>query len=152
MNSDFEKAALGGYVIADAPAGKKPDIILVATGSEVHIVAEAKDILAKAGLTARVVSMPCTSRFDRQPASYQQSVLLPGIPVLSCEAYKSLGWERYSHYHVGLKSWGASAPDKVLYKHFGLTPANVAAKGQALVAHFAKVGRVPDLAIATSHL
>ena len=96
--------------------------------------------------------MPSTSRFERQTAAYQQSVLLPGVPIVSCEAYRSLGWERYSHYHVGLKSWGASAPDKVLYKHFGLTPANVAAKGTALVAHFKKLGRVPDLTIAASHL
>ncbi len=151
MNSDFEKAALGGYVISDAPAGKKVDLILVATGSEVHIVAEAKELLSKS-LNVRVVSMPCTSRFERQTAAYQQSILLPGVPIVSCEAYRSLGWERYSHYHVGLKSWGASAPDKVLYKHFGITPANVAAKGQALVAHFKKIGRVPDLAISTSHL
>ena len=150
--SNFESAANGGYVVSDAPAGKKPDLIFVATGSELHIVVEAKEILSKNGLAVRVVSMPSTSRFERQTAAYQQSVLLPGVPIVSCEAYRSLGWERYSHYHVGLKSWGASAPDKVLYKHFGLTPANVAAKGTALVAHFKKLGRVPDLTIAASHL
>lgn len=148
--SSFEAVAKGGYVVSDVPKGQKPDLIFVSTGSELHIAVEAKKLIKN--LSVRVVSMPCTSRFDKQSVEYQQSVLLPGVPIVSIEAYKSLGWERYSHFHVGLKSWGASAPDKDLYKHFGITPQNIAAKGQALVAHFKKVGAVPGLVVAVSHL
>eukprot|EP00755_Sulcionema_specki_P010579 Sspe_Gene.7011::Locus_2355_Transcript_1_1_Confidence_1.000_Length_2338::g.7011::m.7011 len=83
-----------------------------------------------------VVSMPCTQLFDEQDAAYKSSILPPGKPIMSVEVYLSLGWERYSHYHVGMQSFGASAPAGHLYKHFGFTKENIAEKAAKLVAHF----------------
>lgn len=150
--TSFEGVNAGGYVVAEAVGVSKPDVILIGTGSELTLCVAARAILSAKGIAARVVSMPCTSKFDAQSLAYRESVLIPGVPIVSCEAYMALGWERYSHLHVGLTGWGASAPDQVLFKHFGLTSENVAAKATALIGHFRKLGIPAPSKTPLSHL
>ncbi len=119
----------GAYVLRDAPGGS-PDLILVATGSEVHLALEAQETLAEQDVKARVVSMPCWKRFDAQSASYRDEVLPPEVPArLAIEAAAPLGWERYVGSEgavMGIDRFGASAPYRDLMKHFGFTPEAVA--------------------------
>lgn len=143
--------AKGGYVVAEASAAV-PLAVLVGTGSELHIAVAAKALLEAGGVPTRVVSMPCTSLFDAQPLAYRRSVFPAGAAVVAVEAYMALGWERYAHAHVGMASFGASAPDTVLYKHFGITPERVAAKAKAVLGHFKGAGGVPASPLALAHL
>jgi len=92
------------------------------------------------GLKVRVVSMPSTSLFDRQPIDYRRSVLLPGVPTISIEAASTLGWEKYAHLPIGMKTFGASAPYKEVYARFGLTGEAVAAKAQAFLGESLTLG------------
>jgi len=113
----------GGYVLSDAPSGP-PQVVLVATGSEVPLVLEAQGRLAQRGVRTRVVSLPCWRLFDEQPATYRDSVLLPGVPKVSVEAGATLGWSRYvgsTGESLGIDRFGASAPGPVLQKEFGFT-------------------------------
>jgi transketolase len=121
----------GGYVLADWPEAEaaKP-VILIATGSEVALAMGARDALAAEGVTVRVVSMPCTSLFDRQPAAYRDSVLPRGIPRVAVEAGVTDYWRKYVGLDgavVGIDTYGESAPAATLFKHFGFTVDNVAA-------------------------
>ena len=119
---------LGGYVLADSPNVGRPDIILVATGSEVHLAIEARDRLATEGIQARVVSMPSTGLFSEQPDPYRDAVLPPGVPLLVIEAGVSLGWRSYVGPRVaviGVDDYGASAPGPVVMEHYGFTVENV---------------------------
>lgn len=112
--STIEKAIKGGYVALEQPGA---DITLVSTGSEVGICLEAvKYLKDNNGISARVVSMPCTEVFDAQDKSYQLEVLPDGIPALSVEVMSTLGWEKYSHEQFGLNRFGASGPYKDVYK------------------------------------
>jgi transketolase len=117
-----EGAARGGYVLSEAAGAK---VILMASGSEVHIALEAQRLLAEQGLSARVVSMPSWELFDAQSQEYRASVLPPGITArVSIEAGVTMGWERYVGLKgkmIGLNHFGASAPYQELYRHFGLT-------------------------------
>jgi transketolase len=132
--ASFEGVRAGAYVVSkDA---KKADVVIIGAGTELQIAVQGAKLLRSKGLSVQVVSMPCAQLFDAQPDAYRKSVLLPGTPVLSVEAYLAYGWERYSHLHVGMPGFGASAPDAVLYKHFGITPENVATKAAALIAYF----------------
>ncbi|MBE9508277.1 MAG: transketolase, partial [Chloroflexi bacterium] len=110
-----ETVARGAYVLADTPT--TPDVILIATGSEVHLALEARDLLAQEGIAARVVSMPSWELFDAQPASYREAVLLPQVTArLAIEAGVSMGWDKYigpDGDTVCLDHFGASAPYKV---------------------------------------
>jgi len=118
--------ARGGYVLVDS--GSKPDCILIATGSEVALAVDAAQRLAAAGRHIRVVSMPCTSVFDAQPQQYRDTVLTPGVPRVAIEAGVRDGWWRYVSPRgavIGMDSFGASAPAKRLFEHFGFTPENV---------------------------
>ena len=118
--------ARGGYVLVDG--GSTPDCILIATGSEVGIAVDAARHLAEAGRKARVVSMPCTAAFDAQPASYREAVLTPGVPCVAIEAGVRDGWWRYvgsGGAVIGMDSFGASAPAKQLFEHFGFTADHV---------------------------
>lgn len=115
--STIEKASKGGYVLQDM-GGDKPDIILTGTGSEVSICLEAAKLLSAEGLKVRLVSLPCWEVFAEQPAAYQKSVFLSGVPVLSVEAMSSYGWDRYAHYSVGLNTFGASGPYKVFHLYY----------------------------------
>jgi transketolase len=118
--------ARGGYVLVDS--GGRPDCVLIATGSEVGLAVDAARRLGEAGRKVRVVSMPCTAAFDAQPQQYRDSVLPEGAPRVAIEAGVRDGWWRYVGADgavVGIDSFGASAPAKKLFEHFGFTPENV---------------------------
>ncbi len=118
----------GAYVLADAPGGA-PDVILLATGSEVQLAMSARDELAAEGIGARVVSMPCWELFDRQPVEYRDEVLPPGVAArVGIEQASTLGWDRWvgdGGAVVGMNTFGASAPLKNLLVRFGFTPDRV---------------------------
>ncbi|MFF6925454.1 MULTISPECIES: transketolase [Streptomyces] len=124
-----EGAARGGYVLVDS-RGETPAVILVATGSEVHIALEARELLAADGHDARVVSLPCREWFAEQPYAYQDEVLPPGVRArVSVEAAVAQGWRDVvgdAGRMVSLEHFGASAPYERLYEEFGITPAAVA--------------------------
>ena len=116
----------GGYVVTEATV--TPRAILIATGSEVSLALAAHGMLETEGIPARVVSMPCTSVFDRQPQQYRDSVLLPGVRRIAVEAGVTDYWRKYVGLEgavVGIDRFGESAPAHDLFKHFGFTPENV---------------------------
>ncbi|MEH0872857.1 transketolase [Serratia liquefaciens] len=125
----------GGYVLKDC-AGK-PDVILIATGSEVGITVEAADKLSAAGTKVRVVSMPSTDAFDKQDAAYRESVLPAAVTArVAVEAGIADYWYKYVGLNgaiVGMTTFGESAPAEQLFKEFGFTVDNVVAKAQALL-------------------
>jgi len=128
----------GAYILADAHAnGGIPDIILIATGSEVHLAVEAWRRLTEKGVKARVVSMPSWELFEGQPADYRREVLPPEVTArLAIEAATPLGWERYVGpvgEIIGLRRFGASAPYKVLLERFGFTAESIAGRALALL-------------------
>lgn len=128
--------AHGGYILAREPEGTKPDIILIATGSEVHLALPAQAHLESDGIHARVVSMPSWELFQKQPATYRNQVLLPNTPLLGVEAGRTLGWQTYlggGIPTVGVDRYGASAPGREVTEHYGLTIANVQRRAEALV-------------------
>ncbi len=134
---DADAMAKGGYVAAEAPAGAgEADVILLATGSEVGLAMKARAELAALNIQARVVSMPCTSIFDRQDAEWRASVLTPGTPILAIEASKTDLWWKYMSGKgdvLGVDRFGESAPADVLWQRFGFTVENVVAKVTALL-------------------
>ncbi|HEX5091980.1 MAG TPA: transketolase [Burkholderiales bacterium] len=118
-------ARRGGYVLSDAPWAKA---VLIATGSEVQLALEAQRRLAGADIPVRVVSMPSTTVFDRQEASYREAVLTPGLPRVAVEAGVTDFWRKYVGLQgavVGLDRFGESAPAGELFRHFGFTAENV---------------------------
>ncbi|GAA4779336.1 transketolase [Streptomyces sanyensis] len=121
--------ARGAYVLADAPDGA-PQVLLLATGSEVSLALSAREELAAEGIAARVVSMPCWELFDRQPREYREAVLPPGVTArVGVEQASTFGWDRYVGDRgavVGMHTYGASAPLKKLITKFGFTPERVA--------------------------
>jgi transketolase len=123
----------GAYVLAEKP-GVFPDVLLLATGSEVSLCVEAYEQLAKEGIQARVVSMPSWELFEKQDQAYRDSVLPPAVKArVSVEMATVFGWERYvgtSGKMIGMHSFGASAPIKALQKHFGFTVENVVASAK----------------------
>ena len=134
---DADAMAKGGYVAAEAPAGAgEADVILLATGSEVGLAMKARAELAALNIQARVVSMPCTSIFDRQDTEWRASVLTPGTPILAIEASKTDLWWKYMSGKgdvLGVDRFGESAPADVLWQRFGFTVENVVAKVTALL-------------------
>jgi transketolase len=138
LSQGYTGVARGAYVVADSSPGQ-PDLLLLATGSEVSLALAARDELAKDGIAARVVSMPCWEIFDNQPVEYQEQVLMPGVPRLAIEAGITAPWARYlcsgagMGKAVGLDHFGASAPADVLFEKFGFTPENVAAQARSLL-------------------
>jgi transketolase len=129
-----EGTARGGYILAEATGGA-PDVIIIATGSEVEIALAARDTLQRDGIGARVVSMPCVEWFTGQDASYQEEVLPPGIRArVSVEAGIALGWRTFvgdAGECVSLEHYGASAAYTTLYEEFGITPDKVAAAARS---------------------
>lgn len=129
-------AMKGGYILSDSKK-ETPDVLLMASGSEVEQVMEAQQLLANDGIDARVISMPCFAMFDQQSEEYKESVMPRAVRArLAVEAATSFGWHKY----VGLDGdvltidhFGASAPAGELFKKFGFTAENVAAKAKALV-------------------
>ncbi|MFJ9773967.1 transketolase [Kitasatospora sp. NPDC101157] len=124
-------AARGGYVLADPADDTTPDVILIATGSEVQIALDARDLLAADGLAVRVVSMPCREWFAAQPTDYQDEVLPPAVRArVSVEAAVGQSWREVvgdAGRVVSLEHYGASADYQRLYAEFGITPQAVAA-------------------------
>jgi len=120
--------ARGAYVLADPPAGP-PEVLLLATGSEVPLCVAAHELLDKEGVRSRVVSMPSWELFDRQDQAYKDSVLPPSVRArVSVEQASTLGWERYvgsTGRAIGMRTFGASAPLKELQKKFGFEPGRV---------------------------
>jgi len=128
--------AKGAYVLTENQ-GTKPDVLLLATGSEVSLCVEAYEQLSKEGIHARVVSVPSWELFDRQDQAYRDSVLPPAVKArVSVEMASTFGWERYvgmSGSSIGMRSFGASAPLKALQKHFGFTVENIVAQAKAQI-------------------
>jgi transketolase len=128
--------AKGAYVLADAPDGK-PQVILIATGSEVSICVEAYEKLKTEGITARVVSMPSWDIFEDQPREYRDQVLLPDVKArIAVEQASTFGWSRYLGRQgvvIGMHSFGASAPGKDVQKKFGFVPQTVIEAARKLV-------------------
>ena len=122
--------AHGAYVLADAPGGN-PEVIIIASGSEVSLAVEAHEKLLAEGIRSRVVSMPSWEIFDHQTEDYRENVLPPKVKArVAVEQASTLGWERYvgaSGYVVGMKTFGASAPLKELQRKFGFEPDQVVA-------------------------
>ncbi|KAJ3221271.1 Transketolase, partial [Clydaea vesicula] len=111
--SAVEKVSLGAYVLEEQTDGGKLDLIIVATGSEVAIAVEtAKLLFSKSQVRVRVVSMPCWELFEEQTQKYKESVFLEDIPVLSVEVLSGVGWEKYAHGSVDMKTFGSSGPYK----------------------------------------
>ena len=127
----------GAYVLRDSYKESEPDLILIGTGSEVHICTAAADLLEADGIATRVVSMPCMERFEQQDADYRESVLPAACRArVSVEAASTFGWERWTTEdgtQIGMHGFGASAPQKDLYEHFGFTPEHVVEAGKKVV-------------------
>ncbi|HNH81304.1 MAG TPA: transketolase C-terminal domain-containing protein, partial [Acidobacteriota bacterium] len=126
-----ENVKYGAYVLADPPDGAAPDVILLASGSEVSLCVEAYEQLTREGINARVVSMPCWEIFEHQSAEYRESVIPDSIQArVAVEQASTFGWGRYVHHRdaiIGMHTFGASAPLKELTKKFGFTLENVVA-------------------------
>jgi transketolase len=133
-----EGTAKGGYVLADALGGQ-PDVILIATGSELQLALEARELLAGHDITARVVSMPCVEWFGEQDSSYRDQVLPPDVRArVSVEAGIGLGWREFvgdAGRMISLEHFGASADYKKLYTEFGITAEAVAEAARDSLAH-----------------
>ena len=128
--------ARGAYVLADAPDGR-PDVLLLATGSEVALCVEAWEQLARDGIHARVVSMPSWDLFEQQTAAYRDEVLPPAVRArVAVEQASTFGWERYlgAEGRIGMNTFGASAPLKALQQKYGFTPARLVEEAKAQVA------------------
>ncbi len=146
-----EGVARGGYVLREGAAeaaGAAPQLILVATGSELHLAMGAADLLEAEGITARVVSLPCWELFERQDDAYREAVL-PAVVRrrVAVETGSSLGWERWVGDEgaiIGLDHFGASAPGPEILARFGFTAERVAAVGRSVVREGLR-GRVPTL-------
>ena len=123
----------GGYVLSDVDS---PRAVIIGTGSETAIALEAKRLLAAQGIPVRVVSMPSSNVFDRQPQAYQDAVLPPSLPAVAVEAAHPDFWRKYVGRRgavVGIATFGESAPAEQLYAHFGITPQRVAQAVQGLL-------------------
>ncbi len=130
-------AAKGGYVLQDASAGA-PEVIIIATGSEVQLAVAARERLEAGGVPTRVVSMPSVEWFEEQPLSYREKVLPPSVKArVAVEAGIGLTWYRYVGEHgriVSLEHFGASADAKTLFTEYGFTPENVVAAARTALA------------------
>ncbi|MEQ1705279.1 MAG: transketolase [Rickettsiales bacterium] len=116
--------ARGGYVLSESVIRHPSSVTLIATGSEIEIALAAQEKLAEKNVAAKVVSMPCWELFDEQPKAYRDEILGKDTIKVAIEAALGFGWERYigiDGIFIGMKGFGASAPAKDLYKHFGIT-------------------------------
>ena len=127
----------GAYVLRESYKGDEPDLILMATGSEVHLCASAADLLEAGGIATRVVSMPCIDRFAEQESEYRDRVLPRSCHArVAVEAASPLGWHRWVGDFgtvIGMETFGASGPAKDLFEHFGFTPERIAQAGRSAV-------------------
>ena len=129
--------AKGAYILADAP-GAKPDVILMASGSEVALCVDAYEKLKAEGIKARVVSMPSWDLFEHQDQDYREEVLLPEVRArVAVEQASTFGWAQYVGMDgiiIGMHTFGASAPLKELQKKFGFSPDKVAEAARRAIA------------------
>jgi len=134
---DLGDISRGAYVLSepqDVGLKKKPQAVLIATGSEVQLALKAQRLLAAKKIAVRVVSMPSTTTFDREEVKYKKAVLPTGIPRIAVEMGVTDGWWKYGCAAVvGIDTYGESAPAPVLFQHFGFTEENVAATVQAVL-------------------
>lgn len=131
--SSPEKVEKGAYVIREVEG--KPDLVLVGTGSEVSMCVAAAQKME--GKKVRVVSMPSVELFEKQPLEYQKAVLGENVPIMGVEAGATHGWEKFTHYQMGMTTFGASAPAAKVFEHFGLTVEKVVEKGEKLMNYYA---------------
>jgi transketolase len=132
-----EGISRGAYTLRELgpdTADGLPDLVLVATGSEVATCLAAADDLAAEAIRVRVVSMPCWEDFDRQDEAYQAQVLPGAVPTLAVEAAVSFGWDRWADDSVSIDRFGASAPGSQVLTELGISPMNVASRARALLA------------------
>jgi transketolase len=126
----------GAYVLTEVQ-GSSPELILIATGSEVSLALEAHQRLVKEGVRSRVVSMPSWELFEMQPQSYRDRVLPPSVHArVSVEAASPFGWERYvglAGAIIGVNRFGASAPGNVVMREYGFTPEHVVETAKAVL-------------------
>lgn len=127
---------MGAYILAEAPKGR-PELLIIATGSEVHIALDAYEKLVKEGVAVRVVSMPCRESFEKQSAQYRDKVLPPGVTArVTVEAASTFGWEKYAGTEgitIGIDRFGASAKGSVNLEKFGFTAENIIEKSRKLL-------------------
>jgi transketolase len=132
------ETARGAYVLVDAKPGTRPELILIATGSEVSLALAAHAQLSGEGVRSRVVSMPSWELFEAQPSMYRESVLPAAVGArVSVEAASPFGWERYVGLEgaiIGVNHFGASAPGPDVMKHFGFTVEHVVATARSVLA------------------
>jgi transketolase len=143
----------GGYVLADAPQAQA---VILATGSETSIAMAAHEQLKAQGIATRVVSMPCTNLFDRQPEAYQDKVLPMALPAVAVEAAHPDFWRKYVGRNgivIGMSTFGESAPAPELYKHFGITAERVVEAVRTLVHRAAhrEEPALPEHIVPSSH-
>lgn len=143
--SRVEKAWMGGYVLQDVD---NPDIILVATGSEVSLCVEAAKILKDKHINARIVSLPDTLTFNSQSEEYKLSVLPDRIPILSVEVLSTAGWSKYAHQSFGLNRFGASGKAADIFKMLDFVPEGVASRAEKTIAFYK--GREVDSPLRTA--
>jgi transketolase len=124
-------ALRGAYTLVDA---EQLDVIIAASGSEVHVAIDAAKILATHEIGVRVVSMPCWSLFEEQGDDYREEVFPYSIPVIGVEAGVEMGWQAYADAFVGMRRFGASAPGEVLMEKFNFTASYVAEHVMELLA------------------
>jgi transketolase len=122
----------GAYVLAEVGGGPA-QVVLIGTGSEVHVCLAAAELLASTGVASRVVSFPSWDLFAAQDEGYRASVLPPGVPRLAVEAASSFGWERYADDSVSIDHFGASAPGELVLEEFGFTAEHVATRATSLL-------------------
>ncbi|HVP58327.1 MAG TPA: transketolase C-terminal domain-containing protein, partial [bacterium] len=128
--------AQGAYTVLE-PTGIPPAIVLIATGSEVHLALAASDLLRERGIAARVVSMPSWEAFEEQPEAYRKALLPRGVPKLAIEAGSSVGWWKYVGQDgavIGLDRFGASAPGEIAYSRLGFNVERVVQAATQLMA------------------
>lgn len=121
----------GAYILADV---EKPDIVIAATGSEVHVAIDAAKILATHNIGVRVVSMPCWELFREEAREYREEVFPVAIPILGMEAGVEMGWQSFADSFLGMTRFGASAPGEVLMEKFGFTATHVAEHAMEILA------------------
>jgi len=127
---------LGGYILADSSTTGRPDIVLIATGSEVHLALEGRERLAAGGVHARVVSMPSTNLFAAQSDDYREKILPADVPILVIEAGSPVGWQSFAGPRIaviGIDTFGSSAPGPEVMEHYGFTAENVCKQAHHLL-------------------
>jgi len=134
----------GAYVLREASGGAEPELILMGTGSEVHLCLDASELLEAEGVATRVVSMPCLDTFAEQDASYREAVLPRACPArVAVEAASPFGWDRWVGEHgevQAMESFGESGTAKALFVHFGFTADRVAERARSVLE---RVGSAP---------